>query len=75
MVRGYHRRQAERWRHTRLLATTLYNVNRDPDSEALRPEDFMPLPGDELALTGPEMSEADYLAALAAVAALDGDLY
>jgi hypothetical protein len=75
MARGYRRREADAWRHTRLLATIQTNIHRGQDDPALTPEEFMALPGDVLPerphqLT-PEQVEADF----ARTADLDKDLF
>ena len=68
---GYHRQQTEQWRHTRLLATVLLNVNRASDDAPLTPEEVMPLPGDAPAVVA--MSEETFTQELARVAVLDSD--
>jgi hypothetical protein len=71
MAAGFHRRQVRKWHHTRFLATVLVNVNRDPDSPPVTPEELMPLPGDAPA---PEpMSLEELETELARVAAIDTD--
>ena len=69
---GYHRREVARWRHTRLLATVLLNINRAEGEPALSPEDVLPLPGDPpppLPISAEAFAEAD-----ARLAALDADI-
>jgi hypothetical protein len=73
-ARGYHRRHVERWRHTRLLAASIYNAQRGPDDSEVLPEHIMKLPGDEATPATPLMSEEEYAAEFAAATALDTDL-
>jgi len=70
LVQGYQHRQAEEWRRTRLLATILLNVNRDPEKSApLSPEEVFWLPGD-LPIALP-MQEEEFEATMARLAAFD----
>ena len=70
MARGYQRRQTDGWRQTRLLATILVNVNRDPTkTAALSPEELFALPGD--APWEPALSEEDFEATMARLAEFD----
>ncbi|WP_232341339.1 hypothetical protein [Hymenobacter ginkgonis] len=59
MCRGYHRRQTEGWRRTRLLATVLVNLHRDAKTPALSPEELLPLPGDTLPEAAPDLTPED----------------
>ncbi len=46
LSRAFHRAGVARWQHTRFLAATLINLNRDPKSPPYALADVLPLPGD-----------------------------
>ena len=82
MARGYQRRQAEQqhwqadqWRRTRWLGTILLNVNRDPKTPAIQPEEVFWLLGDAppevVVAKTPQEVEAEF----ARTQTLDKDLF
>lgn len=75
MARGYRRREADAWRHTRLLATIYTNIHRGENDPALTPQEFMPLPGDVLPEVPPALNPEQVEAEFARVATLDKDLF
>lgn len=46
-VRGYRKRMEHQWEHTRYLASVLININRDPKTAAVSPEELIPLSFDK----------------------------
>lgn len=74
MCQGYHRRQLEKLRRLRLMLTEVRNGLRGPGEDWQPATNILPLPGDDAAPVGPQMSAEEYLAELARVAELDKDL-
>jgi hypothetical protein len=74
MCQGYHRRELARLRRLRLVLAEVRNGLRHPEAEAQTPAQVLALPGDEALPVGPQLTEEEYLAELARVAALDKDL-
>ena len=71
---GYHRREADKWRHTRWLGTILLNVHRGEGEDVMTPEEVMPLPGDVLPLAAHVLTPAEIDAEFVRLLALDTDL-
>jgi len=44
-IQGYNSRWEEKWRHTRLIYTLLYNVNVGKGKQK-KPQELIPLPGE-----------------------------
>jgi len=69
MCRGYHRRNANQWRQTRLLATLQLNAHRPAHALPFVPEEWMPLYGD--APPTPPMDEQEFDETMARLAEFD----
>lgn len=60
MCQGYHRRQVEKWQHTRWLGLEIHNSLRPPGEPGKSLHKYLPLPGD----AQPVGSTAEEIAAL-----------
>ncbi len=58
MCRGYHRREIEAWRRTRLIALEIKNGLRAPGEYGQTPHQYLALPGDAVPIsTAPATAE------------------